>query len=46
MISQHRTQTKSRLEIATNNTIACLNTTADKYDDKVVDLNIIPGKKE
>jgi hypothetical protein len=47
MISNHSTKTKTKIEIVTNTTIApCLNKTTDKYDDKVVDLTIVPGKKE
>ncbi len=44
MISQHSTITRSKIEIASNNTITCLNKNSNKYDDKVVDLTIIPGK--
>jgi len=47
MISNHSTKTKSKIEIVTNTTIApYLNKTTDKYDNKVVDLTIVPGKKE
>ncbi len=46
MYSNHPTKTKINFEIAQNTTISCLNKTEDKYDDQVVNLTIIPGKKE
>jgi len=46
MYSKHNTKTRTNIEIVNNTTIACLNKTADKYDDKIVNLTIIPGKTE
>lgn len=46
MFSNHSTRTKTHVDANfRNTTVPCLNKTQDKYDDKVVDLTIIPGKK-
>lgn len=45
MYTSYKTITKTNLEISQNVTIACLNrgnNTGDKYDDKTVNLTIIP----
>ena len=48
MYSKHSTKTKTTIDANVNNTTIadCLNKTADKYDDKTVNLTVIPGKKE
>ena len=45
MITAHPTKARTILEISQNVTLAaCLNNTANKYDDKTVNLTFIPTK--
>ena len=46
MITAHPTKARTILEISQNVTLAaCLNKTENKYDDKTVNLTLIPGVK-
>lgn len=45
MYANLTTSTKTIINInSKNSTVPCLNKTSDKYDDKVVDLVVTPGK--